>query len=217
METKHVITQGVGSTAALLVIAWGWREFRRDWREHQRVPLVTGPHMGGRTVLGAFAVIAALVPLLYAILKFELVPRQSVPLFVAMLAWTAGTFFFASLGLTVIVARRAAKGWLTLIGADTVRIDAEGASVTLRLGPGAARLSFVLTGGGPQYVQLDLEGDAGTRAHVWGMLGLRDLKLVSPGHFVQPQGLMAATSLGPLCRRLAPYLASSEDAPPTRG
>lgn len=207
METKHVVTQVVGTTAALFVIAWGWREFRRDWREHQRFPLVTGPHMGGRTVLGALAVIATLLPVLLVILKFELVPRNSPALFVAMLAWTAGTFLFGSLGLTVIVARRAAKGWLTLIGADTVRIDAEGTIVMLRLRPGAARLSFILSAGGPQYVQLDLDGDDGTRAHIWGMIGLRDMKLVSPGHFVQPQGLMSATSLSPLCRRLAPYLA----------
>jgi len=210
MEPRHVITQVVGTAAALVLGRWGWRELRRDWHERRRLPLVTGPFMGGRTVLATVGVVAALVPLMFAIMKLELIPRQSVALFIATLAWVAGAFVFALLGLTTMMARSAAKGWITVVGADTLRVEAAGESATLRLRPGAARLSFIISGGGgPQYVQLDLEDEQGTTAHIWGMVGLRDLKLVSPGRLAQPQGLMSATSMGPLCRWLAPYLADA--------
>jgi hypothetical protein len=205
VEPKHVITQVVGTTAAVLLVRWGWKEFRRDWHDHRRLALVTSPYMGGRTVLVALGAIAALVPVLIAIIKFELVPKQSPEAFVAMLAWVSLGFVFVMLGATTRAARQSAKGWITLVGGDAVRIDADGASATLKLRPGSVTLRFIESGTSPQYVQLDLD-DGSARAHVWGMVGLRDLKLVSPGRLEHAQGLMAATSMSPLVRRLAPYL-----------
>ena len=206
MEPKHVITQVVGTAAAVLLVRWGWKEFRRDWHDHRRLPLVTGPYMGGRTLFVALGAIAALVPLVIAIVTFELVPKRNGEAFAGMLAWVSLAFVFVMLGATTRAASRSAKGWLTLVGDDAVRIDADGASATLKLRPGGATLRFIESGTGPQYVQLDLE-DGSTRAHVWGMVGLRDMKLVSPERLAHAQGLMAATSMGPLVRRLAPYLA----------
>jgi hypothetical protein len=206
MEPKHVITQVVGTAVAVLLVRWGWKEFRSDWHDHRRLPLVTGPYMGGRTVFVTLAALAALVPILIGIFYFELVPKRNGAAFAAMLAWVSLGFVFVLLGATTRQARLSAKGWITLVGDGAVRIDADGASATLKLGPGSATLRFIDSGVGPQYVQLDLD-DGTSRAHVWGMVGLRDLKLVSPERLAHAQGLMAATSMGPLVRRLAPYLA----------
>jgi hypothetical protein len=213
MEAKHVITQLIGTAVSVLLVRWGWKEFRRDWRVDRRLPLVTGPYLGGRTLLTVLGVFAALVPILIAIVKLELVPKGSSSLFVAMLAWTSVGFVFALLGLTSTQTRRSAKGWLSVVGEDSLRIEAEGGTATLKLVPGAARLSFIDGAAGSQYVQLDID-DGAARAHVWGMIGLRDSKLVGPARLAQAQGLMVATSMSPLCRWLAPYLAreSSESS-----
>ena len=89
----------------------------------------------------------------------------------------------------------------------TLRLDAEGASAVLKLGLGGARLRFVdQARAGTQYVQLELD-DGATRAHVWGMVALWDMKLVGREIAPRAQGLMVATSMSPLCRWLAPYLA----------
>jgi hypothetical protein len=189
----------------VLLVRWGWKEFRRDWRVDRRLPLVTGPTMGGRTLLALLGAFAALVPILIAIVKLELVPKGSSALFFAMLAWTSLGFVFALLGLTSSQARRSAKGWISVVGEDSLRIEAEGGTATLKLVPGAARLSHIDGGAGSQYVQLDVV-DGAARAHVWGMIGLRDGKLVGPGRLAQARGLMVATSMSPLCRWLAPYL-----------
>jgi hypothetical protein len=206
MEPKHIITQLVGAAATLPIVRWGWKEFRRDWAEERRLPLVTGPYLGGRTVLLALGAIAAVVPVIIAIIAFQLIPKDSPILFVAMLVWLSLDFVFGILALASIQSRRSAKGWIYVIGDDCLRIDAEGASVSLKLRRGTARLRSVHYGRNPQYVQLDLD-DGVTRAHVWGMVGLRELKMVGPEPRARPQGLMVATSMSPLCRWLAPYIA----------
>ena len=204
MEPKQIITQLVGTAAALLLIRWGWTEFRRDWKE-RRLPLVSGPYMGGRTVLISLGTIAALVPIFMAIMAFELVPKGSPLAFFAMLSWLSLGFVFVMMGVISLQARRAAKGWLTLVGDDTVRVEADGSTATLKLRPGAARLRFVAGGVRVQYVQLDLD-DGTSRAHVWGMIGVRSLNLVLPEQLPRAEGLMLTSSMSPLCRWLAPYL-----------
>ena len=52
MEPKHVITQVVGIAAAVVLVRWGWNEFRTDWRDKRRLPLVTGPWMSQPGTLG---------------------------------------------------------------------------------------------------------------------------------------------------------------------
>jgi len=200
-----VITQLLGTATAVLVVRWGWREFRRDWRDERRLPLVTGPYLGGRTLLALVGSIVALVPILIGIVKLELVPKSSPAQIVAMFVWLSLGFVFAIFGVLSREARRAAKGWIHVVGDDAVRIETDGATATLRLRAGAARLRFLEDGPSGQHVQLDLE-DGATRAHVWGMVGMRDTKLVTPRRPAQPEGLMVATSMSPLCRWLAPYL-----------
>ncbi|HVV48293.1 MAG TPA: hypothetical protein VHG72_17895 [Polyangia bacterium] len=212
MGPKHVVTQVLGTVSALLLIRWGWREYRSDWKEHCRLPLVTGPYMGGRTLLIVFGAVAALVPILLAVVKFELVPRGSAAAFVAMLAWLSLGFVFLLFGALSRQTRRSAKGWITIAGEGLLRIDADGTTATLKLRPGAAALRFVEGSGRVQYVQLDLD-DGNAAAHVWGMVGLRDMKLVLQDGAVQARGLMVASSMSPLCRWLAPYL--PVDRPPT--
>src|SRR5688572_19767933 len=164
MEPKHVITQVVGTAVAVLLVRWGWKEFRRDWHDHRRLPLVTGPYMGGRTALVTLAAIAALVPILFGVFYFELVPKHNGAAFAAMLAWVSIGLVFVLLGATTRQARLSAKGWITLVGDGAVRIDADGASVTLNLRPGSASLRFVDSGAGPQYVQLDLDDGTSRRS-----------------------------------------------------
>ena len=147
-----------------------------------------------------------MVPIIIAIIEFQLIPKDSPVLFVAMSVWLSLDFVFGILAVGSIQSRRAAKGWIYVVGDDGLRIDTEGASASLKLRPGTARLRSVHHGRNPQYVQLDLD-DGVTRAQVWGMVGLRELKMVGPEARARPQGLMVATSMSPLCRWLAPYLA----------
>jgi hypothetical protein len=205
VEPKHVITQLVGAATAVPIVRWGWKEFRRDWAEERRLPLVTGPYLGGRTVLLALGAVAAVVAIVMAIIELQLIPKDSPVLFVAMLVWLSLAFVFGLLGAASIQSRRSAKGWIYVVGDDSLRIDTDGASATLKLRPGTARLRSVHHGRNPQYVQLDLD-DGVTRAQVWGMVGIRELKMVGPEARARPQGLMVATSMSPLCRWLAPYL-----------
>jgi hypothetical protein len=207
MEAKHIITQVIGTVATVVLARWGWKEFRRDWRQHGRLPLVTGPFIGGWTVVAVVGAIALLVLAFVAILNLELVPKGNPGAFVAMLAWASLAFVFLILGLTTLAARRYAKGWITLLGDGSLRVDAGGVSATFKLAPGLATLRFIEVKGDQrfQYVQLDLD-DGRQRAHVWGMVGIRDLKLVTKEYVAEAEGLMAATSMGPLCRQLAPYL-----------
>jgi len=206
VEPKHIVTQVVGTVAAVVLVRWGWNEFRSDWRDRRRLPLVTGPYMGGRTILLTLACLAVLVPGFMAIGKFRLLPDENLAAwFVVMLAWASLCFVFGLMGLSTRQARRHAKGWITLIGDGTIRVDADGASAILKLGPGVATLRPINDGSGIPYVQLDID-DGQTRAHVWGMVGVRALKLVSKDALPRAQGLMVVTSMAPLCRELAPYL-----------
>lgn len=205
METKQIITQIAGSASALLLARWAWTEFRSDWRDHRRLALVTGPFLGGRTLLWALVVIVALVPLVVSMMKLELVPRSHGAAIVGMLLWLSLGSVSATIVALTRAARSAARGWLTIVGQDTVRVDADGSSVTLRLRPASARLRLIGPSAGQSYVQLDLD-DGNSRVHVWGMIGLRDLKLLGGDLTDHREGLMAASSLGALCRWLAPYL-----------
>jgi hypothetical protein len=71
MEAKHVVTQMIGTVVAIGVARWGWNEFRSDWRDQRRLPLVSGPYMGGRTVLVTLAAIAVIVPVWLAPFAFR--------------------------------------------------------------------------------------------------------------------------------------------------
>ncbi|HXT99665.1 MAG TPA: hypothetical protein VN903_01645 [Polyangia bacterium] len=206
MEPKHVITQVVGIAAAVVLVRWGWNEFRTDWRDKRRLPLVTGPYMGGRTVLLALGCVAVMIPAFMAIGKFRLLPTENLAFwFIMMLAWASAAFVFGMMGASTRQARRHAKGWITVLGDGAIRVDANDASAMLKLGPGVATLRPINDGSGMPYVQLDLD-DGQTRAHVWGMVGIRALKLLTNEAVPRPQGLMVATSMAPLCRELAPYL-----------
>lgn len=107
--------------------------------------------------------------------------------------------------------RRSALGWLTLVGDDRLRAEADGRVVTLTLRPGSVRLyclAHAVHYG--QHVQRDLrDGDA--TVHVWSAPGLGDHDLVKEGVLVQPQGRLVASSAGPLRRWLRPFVTT---APP---
>jgi hypothetical protein len=122
------------------------------------------------------------------------------------LSWVALGFTFLLLGATTALARRYAHGWITLVGDDALRIDADGASATLKLRPGVATLRAVENA--TQYVQLDID-DGTAQAHVWGMVGFRGLKYLAGG-LTPARGLMVATSMAPLCHRLAPYFVKAQ-------
>ena len=203
MEPKQVITQIVGLTAMALLVPWGVKEARRDWR-NRRLPLVPGPFGGGTLliVLGAFALVA---PVLFAIVTWKLIPMGTPAVFVATLGWVSIGFVFGLLGTLSWWMRRKASGWITLIGDDGIRVEANGDAATLTLRPRTANLRFV-EGSNPQYVQVDLN-DGTHAAHVWGMVGIFDLKLVRSQARVPAQGLMVAASMGRLCRWLTPFLA----------
>jgi len=202
MEPKHLITQLVGFTAMGLLVRWGVKQMRRDWRE-RRLPLVPGPY-GGGTLLVVLGALVVPVPIFYAIFSWKLIPMGSPALFVATLGWFAIAFVFGLMGALAWRARRKASGWLTILGDETIRVEADGETATLRLRPGSARLRCV-EGTNPQFVQVDLH-DGTHAAHFWGMLGAFDLKLVRARTQVPAQGLMVAVSMGRLCRWLAPFL-----------
>ena len=202
MEPKHLITQLVGVTAMALLVPWGFKQMRRDWRE-RRLPLVPGPY-GGGTLLVVLGALVVPVPIFYAIFSWKLIPMGSPALFVATLGWFAIGFVFGLLGALSWRTRRKASGWLTILGDDTIRVEADDDTATLTLRPGSARLRCV-DGTNPQFVQVDLH-DGTHAAHFWGMIGLFDLKLVRSRTQVPAQGLMVAVSMSQLCRWLAPFL-----------
>src|SRR5262249_51356972 len=158
-----------------------------------------GPYMGGRTILLALGSVAVMIPAFMAIGKFRLLPSENLAVwFIAMLVWASLAFVFGLLGASTRQARRHAKGWITVVGDGTLRVDADGATAMLKLRPGIATLRHINDGSGMPYVQLDLD-DGQTRAHVWGAVGFRALKLVSKEAVPRAQGLMVATSMAPLC------------------
>lgn len=211
VELKHVVTQIIGTGAAALLVRWGWREVHRDWREHRRLALVMGPYIDWRSGASVVGGIAVVVPLLLVVMKLELIPKGSPALFAAMLGWLSLAVVFFTLGIISVQARRYAKGWLTVVGDDTLLVEADGGTATVKLRPGAAIFRFIESGVGLQYVQLEVE-DGNVRVHLWGMLGLRQLPMVSAERLTQPRGLMVAGSLNPLNRWLSPYLRKAPSA-----
>lgn len=201
MEAKHLVTLALGTAAAALAIAWAVREVRLDSRA-KRYPLMRGPLSAGLFVT-ALLPFAALVPTLYAIFTLELVPKGSPGMFVAMLAWVSAATIASILALITRRSRREALGWLTLLGDDSLRIERAGESLTVTLRPASVRIYFLIDG--PQYAQFELR-DGEVTAHLWGMLAMRDFKLVTEGYNVPAQGLMVGGSTRALCELLAPYV-----------
>lgn|GEM_PF-5574703 len=183
---------------------------RRDWRDHRRVPLLSGPFFSARTLVVVFlqilAPIGAMVALLLASLSYDLVPRTNSFAVGATIVWLMLATLAAIIGLLVRQARRLVCGWITAVDEQTLRVDLDGASTTLTLAYGAVRLRpLKRANGSPQYAQLDVKDTAFT-LHLWGAVGWRERKLLKDEQAPAPQGLMAAGSIGPLCRWLAPYL-----------
>jgi hypothetical protein len=208
MEAKQILTQVFGTAAAALLTRWAWKEARRDWKDHRRLPLVAGPHWGRRPIrLVLLGALAALVLIVVGIINLDLVTLESPAAFVVMVGWLGIGLAFFVIGATARLSRRLAKGWISVTADDTLRIEVEGTAASLKVRPGMATLRFAEGGGRARFVQLDLD-DGTTRAHVWGMVNLRDLKLDLPDGLVPARGLMVASSMTPLCRWLLPYLSS---------
>lgn len=201
MELRHIITQAAGASAAGLCVWWAVMEMRRDWSS-KRIPLLPGP-LSGRMLLVVLGALASLVPIFYAILVFELVPKGSPVSFAAMLAWLSAGFIGALLAAGSRQIRSGAAGWLTVLGDDTLRVAADEGAITLKLRAGSVRMYFI--DGPPQYVQLRLS-DGDQAAHLWGRIAIRDMKLVTQGQLVPAQGLMIGSSMRPLCNWLRPFV-----------
>jgi hypothetical protein len=203
MNLQQMVTLGVGLGLAGLSVAWARVQLRRDGAH--RHALISGPY-GGGTVWVVVIAIAALVPLLYVVFAFELVPKGAPGLFALTLGWVCVAWIAAIFAGVAIQVRRNAAAWLTRVGDDRLCLEQQGITTTVKLQAGGARLFFVA--GGPQYVQF-LVSDDTHKITFWGMVGLRGLRDVTEGAPVQAQGLMLAGSAEPLRKWLAPYITKS--------
>lgn len=209
MSPPEMALHTLGTLVALAGVALAWREATRD-ASLRRFPLVAQA-VSWRGLLVALGVMALGVLVLVPVLTSGLIPRGDPVAFTLMLAWFAvATVSFMIAAITWQI-RRSALGWLTLVGDDQLRAEADGRAITLTLRPGSVRLYYLANAiHYGQYVQIDLrDGDAAV--HVWGALRLGDHNLVTEGVLVQPQGLLVASSTGPLCRWLRPFVTT---APP---
>jgi hypothetical protein len=201
MNPLQIVTLVFGLALAVACVAWARAELKRD-KASRRFALISGPY-GGGTVWVVLPVVVLLAPLFYVLFAFELVPKGSPGLFALTFGWaTVACIATIIAGITVQV-RRNALGWITLVGDDTLEVEAEGKSATLRLQAGDVRLYFISPEG--RYVQIVIDTDA-ARLKVWGMISLRGIKDVTEGGFVAAEGLMLAGAFEPLRKWLSPYI-----------
>lgn len=203
MNLQQMVTLGCGLGLAGLSVAWARAQLRRDGPH--RHALISGPYGGGTLWVVVIAIIA-LVPLLYVVFAFELVPKGAPWLFTLTLGWVCVAWIAAIFAGVAMQVRRNAAAWLTLVGEDQLCLEQHGTTTTVKLQAGGARLFFVA--GGPQYVQF-LVSDDSHKITFWGQVGLRGLRDVTEGAPVQAQGLMLAGSAEPLRKWLAPYITKS--------
>lgn len=200
----------LGTLVALAGVSLAWRATTHDARR-RRFPLVA-QSLSWPGLLVALGVLALSVLVLVPVLTSGLIPRGDPVAFTLMLAWFAvATVSFMIAAITWQI-RRSALGWLTLVGDDQLRAEADGRAITITLRPGSVRLYYLANAAHyGQYVQMDLR-DGDTAVHVWGTIGLGDHDLVTEGVLVRPEGLLVASSTRPLCRWLRPFVTT---APPT--
>lgn len=204
MTPPQIALHAVGFTVALAGVALGWRESTRDAKEN-RYPLLAQA-VSWQAVLGAVGMMVLAGLALVPVLASGLIPRGDPTAFVMMLAW----FCIATVSLMIAViawqVRRNALGWLTRVGDNQLRAEVDGRSVTITLRPKSVRLYYLANAlNYGQYVQIDLH-DGDTVVHVWSMITLRDHDLVTEGVLVRPEGLLVASSAGPLFRWLRPFV-----------
>ncbi|HWA72432.1 MAG TPA: hypothetical protein VG937_08865 [Polyangiaceae bacterium] len=201
MNLQQTVTLVVGLMVAALSVGWARAESKRDGPS--RYALISGPY-GGGTLWVVLIAVAALVPLLYLLFAFELVPKGAPGLFTLTLGWICAAWVAAIFAGVAIQVRRNAVAWLTVVGDDQLCLEQQGTTTTVKLQAGGARLFFIA--GGPQYVQF-LVSDEAHKLTFWGQIGLRGFQDVTEGAPVQAQGLMLAGSAERLRKWLAPYIA----------
>jgi hypothetical protein len=201
MNPLQIVTLVFGLAIAAASVAWARTELKRD-KESRRFALISGP-FGGGTFWVVIPAVLLLVPLLYVVFAFELVPKGSPALFAFTLGWLAVALIATIIAGVAVQVRRNALGWITLVGDDTLQVEADGKSATLRLQAGDVRLFFISPEG--RYVQIVIETDA-ARLKVWGMISLKGIKDVTEGGFVAAEGLMLAGAFEPFRKWLSPYI-----------
>lgn len=200
VNLQQTLTLVVGLVLAGAAVRWAAIEVRRD-KALRRFALISGPYAGGTLVVVA-AVVILLPAIFYVVLSNELVPKGSPFLFALMLGWISVASVAGIIAGVAIQVRRNAAGWLTLVGDDTLRVETEGTTATVKLAAGGARLFFI----DERFVQFVICDDAATLT-VWGMISIRGLKDVTEGGRVEARGLMLAGSAEPLRKWLSPYIA----------
>jgi hypothetical protein len=204
MTASQALTLLIGLALATLAVCWAVLEIRRD-RQLPRFALISGPYGGGTFWVVIPAVVLTVV-VVYLVFRFELVPKGSPGIFTLTLGWISVALIAAIFAGVSIQVRRNALGWITLIGKDTLQIEADGVTNALTLRPGAVKLYPVH--GNEQFVQFVIT-DGDHVAAVWGMVGIRGLKDLTEDYPMNPHGLMLAGSAERLRVWLKPYIATA--------
>jgi hypothetical protein len=204
MTASQSLTLLIGLALAVLAVRWAVLESRRD-RQLSRFALISGPYGGGTFWVVIPAVVLS-VAVMYLVFGFELVPKGSPWIFTLSLGWISVALIAAIFAGVAIQVRRNALGWVTLIGKDTLQLEAEGVTTVLTLRPGAVKLYPVHAN--PQFVQFVIT-DGEQVAAVWGMVSIRGLKDLTEDYAMKPHGLMLAGSAERLRVWLKPYIATT--------
>jgi hypothetical protein len=194
----HIVVQIVGGAFAVASVVWAIAEHRRYG---DRVPLVKPLDL--RALGIGLGWMLLLVPILYVIFAFELIPKGSPVLFAAMLGWVS----VASIaGLMAVLARlqgRFALGWLTFVDEQTLRLEADGLDETVVLRPGAVRA--YLCESAQQSLRFDIaHGDR--TLHLMVMVPITEFGLAKEGVMVEACGPTLGFANKRFCRLVRPFV-----------
>lgn len=198
MTVPQIATQAALVLAAAVCVAWAFVEARRD---PERIPLTRGVSLA--SVVVALLVLVPTVPVLYVILRYELIPRGSPLAFTVFLGATATATIAAMIAVITIHTRRVAAGWLVIEGRDRFRVVAPGVDETVTLGPGVIR-AFPVEGK-PEYLQFQIISRGGTLL-LLALVAMKDHSLAEQDRAVAPAGLVLASSRR-FCDLVRPHVA----------
>lgn len=200
METRHIATQVIGMTLALASVTWAIREARRD----KRIPLVDSPFSRSHLALivGHVLLWVATTSIIFG---FRLVPLRAPSVYMLTLGWLIFMFVALMVATTAVLTRRTAVGWITFDGHNTLTILRGQTDLALLLSPGNVQAWNVAPGDRAELQFLITSGPH--KIYLWGMVGIRNLRLATANGLVEPRGLTLGSN-GPLfCNWIRPFIA----------